>query len=75
MPKMLEIEGKKFNKLTAIEPCGKNKYGLWLWKFRCDCGRITIASAAYVKGNKIRSCGCSKQERWNKRKNEETNRG
>ena len=61
MPRMKDLTGKRFGKLTAIEPNGKNKYGNYLWLCRCDCGNEIIAlSGNLLKGN-TKSCGCTQE--------------
>lgn len=57
MSRPLDLAGKKYNHLTAIERIGSTKQGQALWKCSCDCGKETIVVAhALVSGN-TRSCG------------------
>ena len=53
MGKFIDITGKRFHRLTALEYCGKSK-----WLFQCDCGRKVVASAGNVKNGNTKSCGC-----------------
>lgn len=58
MPRMKDLTGQKFVRLTAIEPVGKDKNGSFLWRCRCDCGKEIVAlSGNLVRGN-TKSCGC-----------------
>lgn len=57
MPKLIDITGKKFNKLTAIEFNHiKNKQHFWL--FKCDCGNMKIISKGEVTNGGTKTCGC-----------------
>lgn len=62
MPKLIDITGKKFNRLTAVEYKGSEK-----WLFRCDCGNEKIMSASDVRLGKAKSCGCIHKEMLSKR--------
>lgn len=58
MGKFVDITGRKFGLLTAVERVGTSERGSPLWRVRCDCGteKNTSRTALY----KTRSCGCSK---------------
>lgn len=57
------ITGQKFGRLTAIEPTTKrNKQGLIIWKFQCDCGNIIEKVGREVWRGQTSSCGCLKKE-------------
>lgn len=62
MPKVLNLIGKKFGKLTVIErdgsQCGHSK-----WKCQCDCGNIISVIGSNLKSGSVFSCGCYKKER------------
>ena len=49
--KEINITGQKFNKLTAVNYAGDEK-----WVFACECGNIVIKKSGDVKRGKIRSC-------------------
>ena len=57
MPKVLDLTGKKFGSLTAInkEP-SKNRHTYW--KFKCDCGKEKIIQTNHVVKGLIATCGC-----------------
>lgn len=57
------IEGKRFGRLKAIEPVGKNSHKEILWKCVCDCGNEPIVSYQNLTRGKTRSCGCLQAER------------
>jgi hypothetical protein len=54
------INGQKFNHLTAIRFIRKNKCGAQIWLFECDCENKTRKEIILsdVKSNKSKSCGC-----------------
>jgi hypothetical protein len=58
----VDLSGKKFHSLTAIEEVKerKRRRGV-LWKFKCDCGKETIHEGYRVKSGEIKSCGCSRK--------------
>ena len=62
MAKELDITGKKFNRLTAIERVADDRNGNVVWKFLCDCGTVKIAMKSAVTGNNTHSCGCLNRE-------------
>jgi len=67
MPKAVDLTGRKFNQLTAIEWAGHAKANggaqKRTWLFRCDCGRQKVLRAEHVTRGHIKSCGCLKRSR------------
>ena len=63
MPKKVDMVGKRFGRLVAIEKVGVTKNYVALWKCKCDCGNIThpIRQSDLRSGNTI-SCGCFSRE-------------
>lgn len=49
--KEMDLKGQKFNKLTAVEYAGNEK-----WLFECECGKQVIKQASDVKRGKTVSC-------------------
>lgn len=49
----IDMTGKKYGKLTAIEYVGRGR-----WLFECECGNTTRSKATDVRSGRIRSCGC-----------------
>ncbi len=60
--KAVDISGRKFGKLTAIKPVGKNKRGQILWMCKCDCGSEYITAASSMLDGNTTSCGCSRRK-------------
>jgi hypothetical protein len=62
-PRYKNIEGQKFNKLTALNPTfEKGSNGSMIWECVCDCGSLTTATYSNLKRGHKKSCGCSIQE-------------
>lgn len=58
----LDLAGRRFGKLTVLEPAA-NIGRYTAWKCQCDCGsEITIRTNSLVTG-KTKSCGCIKGEK------------
>ena len=71
MPRIKDITGQKFGRLTAIEMgIGTDTCGGIIWKFQCDCGNVEFTSGALVKQRvkqskdltRSPSCGCGAKE-------------
>ena len=54
----LKLEGKSFNRLTAISVSHKDKSNNFHWNCLCSCGNYTTVSATKLKAGKTKSCGC-----------------
>jgi hypothetical protein len=51
--RFVDISGQKYGMLTALDYVGTSK-----WRFRCDCGRDTVADGVNVRSGHTKSCGC-----------------
>jgi len=61
---VLNIEGRRFGKLVALERTeGRTKSGGLMWRFLCDCGRRVERASAYVSKGATTSCGCLRLKR------------
>lgn len=59
MSPRLEIAGKRFGMLVAIEEMPKRN-GMRVWRLKCDCGgERTTLQKDFASGGKMRSCGCA----------------
>lgn len=56
MPKLHDISGQRFGRLTVLERVRLN--GEMTWKCRCDCGNITYQQYHFLHTGKVKSCGC-----------------
>lgn len=62
MTKPLDLKGKKFGRLKAVERVANNKYGRTVWSCICECGVTkSIATTSLMSGSVI-SCGCYHKE-------------
>lgn len=66
MGKLIDLTGKRFDKLVVIERA-ENKvepYGLTraVWKCKCDCGKEILVFAALLLNGHVKSCGCLKHK-------------
>jgi len=53
-----DVSGQKFGLLTAVEPCGRDKFGNVKWLCKCDCGNETTAVLGTLVHGSKKSCGC-----------------
>jgi uncharacterized Fe-S cluster-containing MiaB family protein len=61
MPRIKDLQGKKFGRLTAIAIVGAYR-GQVLWNCFCECGNYKdVPSGRLIKGA-TRSCGCLAKE-------------
>lgn len=69
MQKIVDITGKKYNKLTVLgfHHIGKRRRSYW--KCQCDCGEIVILrkDSFMYPYSKVKSCGCWHREESSKR--------
>lgn len=57
MPKLIDITGQKFGRLTVIQRHGKKG-----WECVCDCGNKTISNSYQLRNGITISCGCYHRE-------------
>ncbi len=67
MPKLIDLSGQRFGRLTVISFAGIDKFGNKTWFCRCDCGKEKIISRGHLKKGDAQSCGCLKSEITTKR--------
>lgn len=56
--RLLEIQGKRYGRLTAITFSRKDKWNKHLWLFRCVCGKEKEILKNSVITGRVHSCGC-----------------
>ena len=59
---MKDLTRKRFGRLVALKPVGKNTYGNYLWLCKCDCGNEHIVASGKLVQEKTKSCGCYSKE-------------
>ena len=57
-----DLTGQRFNRLIALKPTRKDKWGEFIWECRCDCGNTTEVRGSSLNGGYIKSCGCFHKE-------------
>ena len=62
MPKLIDLTGQTFNRLTVIHRVKNNKHGKACWECKCKCGTVTIVPTGAIKSGRTKSCGCLKDE-------------
>jgi|CXWL01.1.fsa_nt_gi hypothetical protein len=62
MGKPIDVSGQTFHRLTVIEIDSRNKYGHVMWRCKCICGKIVIASGILIRRGGVKSCGCWRRE-------------
>lgn len=62
MPRLVDLRGQKFGRLTALRLLPKGNKRRRQWLCVCDCGNQTIVSGDHLHAGDIRSCGCLRHE-------------
>lgn len=58
MPKLVDLTGRKFNKLTVIKRADNDgKFVTWLCE--CECGNTVTVRGNNIKSGNTSSCGCN----------------
>lgn len=55
---VVNLEQRRFEKLTVSTRCGSNRRGDALWRCLCDCGNETVVKTNNLTSGKTKSCGC-----------------
>lgn len=65
MAKEIDLFGKTFGRLTALERAPRPEYstrtGSW-WLCRCSCGTEKVVYGEHLRTGRARSCGCLRKE-------------
>lgn len=61
-PKLRNIAGLRFGKLTVIAEAGLYMGRRVVWRCLCDCGRETVARGDCLRSGVTKSCGCLRKE-------------
>ena len=69
MSRLIDITGKKYNKLTVLSFDYVGGRRRTYWKCQCDCGNIVILrkDSFIYPYSKVKSCGCWHREESSKR--------
>lgn len=66
MPKLIDLNGKKFHRWTVVSRAFGVKRSSWNCK--CDCGTERTVESAKLRNGLSKSCGCFNLEQLSKRK-------
>ena len=58
----MDLVKQKFNRLEVIKFSHNDKYSRRIWKCKCECGNIVLASTNSLRRNNTKSCGCLQKE-------------
>lgn len=61
MPKLIDLTGKRFGRLTVISKEASTCQTRWL--VLCDCGSERVVQGGNLKSGTCQSCGCLQRER------------
>ena len=62
MTPVINLLGKKFNRLTVVARAENNKQGKTRWLCKCECGNTKIILGDSLRSGKTTSCGCVHSE-------------
>ena len=62
MPKITEMVGKTFNRLTVISRAGTSQDRQATWNCLCACGVNKVVAGGHLRSGHTKSCGCFSSE-------------
>lgn len=60
---VIDMVGKRYNRLTVLSREPNNKRGHAMWLCVCDCGNLIVANGSNIRNNHTQSCGCLVSDR------------
>lgn len=67
MPRLVDLTGKKFNRLSVVKRAQNIVYNNGrqrvAWECVCDCGKTHVVEASLLVSGMVKSCGCLKVEK------------
>ena len=64
MPKINNLVGQRFGRLTVLEKTDKVFHRYIVWHCKCDCGNEIDVPSSYLQSGKVISCGCLRSEKY-----------
>ena len=63
MPKLIDLTGLQFGKLTVIKRAEKNtSNNKPRWECKCECGNYVTVAGSHLRSGHTKSCGCLQAE-------------
>lgn len=62
MPRFIDIIGRQFGRLIAVEYAGKNEFARSQWLCKCECGGEKVVYLRSLLSGDTKSCGCLQRE-------------
>ena len=62
MPKLIDLSGRTFGRLTVIDRLSNDRSGRARWRCKCRCGGFIVVGGRYLRDARSRSCGCLQRE-------------
>lgn len=62
MPARVQLEGRRFGRLTVVAFAEMGTHSRSKWLCLCDCGKQTVTWAYRLHNGRVRSCGCLHRE-------------
>jgi len=62
-PRVIDLPGQVFGRLTVLEFGGYSKHNQARWKCQCVCGSIKLVASNNLRRGMTKSCGCV-QNKW-----------
>ena len=59
---IIDLKGKRFGRLVAIEKVGVSNSRFVKWRCLCDCNTVIITDSVNLTGGDTTSCGCYQRE-------------
>lgn len=63
---MHDLIGKTFHRLKVTQKLGKLKNNRIYWECLCECGNTAVVATSMLRTEKVKSCGCLRNERISK---------
>lgn len=61
MPKLIDLSGKKFGRLSVVSKCDKKSIHVY-WNVVCECGNSKSVMGQSLRNGMTTSCGCLHRE-------------
>jgi len=58
MPKLIDLTGMRFGRLSVINRTGTDKHHKATWACQCDCGKMIETEGQNLRNGDTQSCGC-----------------